>query len=117
MLKNSLTAVLPEFNGDLVDNDILTVYLDLVETSLPKNDYNDLEKAKAYWVAMNYFDATQRANTLDGSANVKSEKIEDISTTYRDGSTENPYKKLFYGSIVKVEDEACEISIGFGLGC
>ena len=116
MLKSDLTAVLPEFNGDLVGNNILDVYLNSVETSLPENNYIDIEKAKAYWVAMNYFDATERANALDGSANVKSEKIEDVSTTYRDGSAENPYKKLFYSSIKKEEENPCDIPLGFGLG-
>ena len=114
MLKNNLVVVLPEFRN--IEDEILDIYLNSVEISLPLNNYFDIEKAKAYWVAMNYFDAIQRANTLDGSANVKSEKIEDISTTYRDGSTENPYKKLFYSSIKKDEENPCDIAIGFGLG-
>ena len=111
-----LTAILPELNGDLVNNDMLDVYLNSVETSMPQNDYADIEKAKAYWVAMNYFDATQRANDLDGTSLKKSEHIEDITTTFKD-SIENPYKKLFYSSIKKEEENPCDIPLGFCLGC
>jgi len=113
MLKNSLVSVLPEFNGTEVDEQMLEVYLTDVDTSLPTVNYADEDKAKAYWVAMNYFDAEQRASALDGSSLVKSEKIEDVATTYKDGTVSNPYTKLFYGNIVKDERDECNIPIGF----
>lgn len=112
MEKSSLTVYLPEFNGDLVDADMLTSFLDSVETSLPENNYKDEEKAKAYWVAMSYFEAQQRACDLDGSSALKSEKIDDVATTYKDAPTANPYRKLFYDNIV-IEDECSELVVGF----
>jgi hypothetical protein len=111
MLKNSLTSYLPEFNGDLVDAEMLDAYLVSVETELPEHNYTDIAKAKAYWVAMSYFDAQQRASDLDGSSAVKSEKIDDISTTFKDGSTVNPYAELFNENVVKEKD--FDFAIGF----
>jgi len=112
MLKNSLTIHLPEFNGDLVDDDLLTVFLDSVDTSLPEKEYKNEDKAKAYWVAMNYFDAQSRASDLDGSSSLKSEKIDDVATTFKDEVTTNPYSKLFYSNIV-TEVEEPSFGIGF----
>lgn len=111
MQKNSLTICLPEFNGDLVDAVMLDAYLVSVESSLPEYDYIDTAKAKAYWVAMSYYDAQSRASDLDGSSAIKSEKIDDIATTFKDGSTVNPYEKLFHENIVKEKD--FDFGIGF----
>jgi len=112
MLKSSLTAVLPEFNGDLVEDSILTAYLEQVETSLPDHEYKDNELAKVYWVAMSYQDSMSRASDLDGSSALKSEKIDDVSTTYKDAPVANPYTKLFYTNVL-TQDADCEFFVGF----
>ena len=103
---------MPEFNGDLIDHSLLNSYLNLVDELLPEHDYKDLNKAKAYWVAMNYFDAQQRASDLDGSSSLKSEKIDDIATTFKDQATPNPYSKLFYSNVVPEAKES-SFAVGF----
>lgn len=109
MQKSNIVAVLPEFYN--VDETEFNALIASALAIFPNDEYVDENLAKVYFVARFYYESIKRMKTMENMG-IKSEKIDDIQTVFKDSMNEiNPYDELFKSMVVN--NHLCDVAVGF----